>query len=514
MARRTSVVIVGAGMAGLAAAVELMKVKVFDIIILEATNRAGGRIHTSELGSEVVELGANWIHGEDNNPIHKLAKENGLLKESRESSSSCSRISKDNSSTNCSTDWTKTAADKGIFILENGTVVPPEIVKKGCMWYDNQCESSTDSGNHNGCSNVSEYIKKSLETNMAEEGITDERVKHLHRRLSKWCLMQECLDMACESCKDISLAHFNDFKPCQGEYYTCLGEKGFQGIVDVFLNQLPGDAIRYCQPVDQILWTHKPSAGTTANGKPRAVVRVKGQPDILADHVIITSSVGYLKENHLSMFQPALPADKQRAINTLGFGTVDKIFLRYEKPFWEDGLEGFQLLWEHDPWHADPLKDEGEIINSESNWTWKIPGFYSVEGHDDVLCAWISGKEAEYMETLSDAEVMQTCTDILQKFLQKDVPSPVQIVVSRWGTHPYIRGSYCGYLPVHGTGDEYDVMSNPIMQECQGDLQHPLLLFAGEACHKDFQSTVHGAMVSGQQQAEKLIQFHRSPSLE
>ena len=74
------------------------------------------------------------------------------------------------------------------------------------------------------------------------------------------------------------------------------------------------------------------------------------------------------------MFRPALPADKQRAINTLGFGTVDKIFLRYEKPFWEDGLEGFQLLWEHDPWHADPLKDEGEIIDSESNWTWKIPG--------------------------------------------------------------------------------------------------------------------------------------------
>ncbi len=61
-------------------------------------------------------------------------------------------------------------------------------------------------------------------------------------------------------------------------------------------------------------------------------------------------------------------------------------------------------------------------------------------------------------------------------------------------------------------------MSRPIIEECQGDdggnLQHPLLLFAGEAFHKDFQSTVHGAMVSGQQQAEKLIQFHRSPSTE
>ena len=44
---RPCVVIVGVGMAGLAAAVKLVEVDMFDVIVLEATGRPGGRIHSS-----------------------------------------------------------------------------------------------------------------------------------------------------------------------------------------------------------------------------------------------------------------------------------------------------------------------------------------------------------------------------------------------------------------------------------------------------------------------------------
>ena len=40
--------------------------------------------------------------------------------------------------------------------------------------------------------------------------------------------------------------------------------------------------------------------------------------------------------------------------------------------------------------------------------------------------------------------------------------------MSRWGNHPYSRGSYSGFLPVHGTGEEYDVMSCPVFEERVG----------------------------------------------
>ena len=45
-ATSTSVVVIGAGLAGLAAARELKKAGVDDVTILESTNRAGGRCFT------------------------------------------------------------------------------------------------------------------------------------------------------------------------------------------------------------------------------------------------------------------------------------------------------------------------------------------------------------------------------------------------------------------------------------------------------------------------------------
>ena len=37
-----------------------------------------------------------------------------------------------------------------------------------------------------------------------------------------------------------------------------------------------------------------------------------------------------------------------------------------------------------------------------------------------VVVGWLSGREAEYMETLTDEEVGKTCIEILKKFLKKN----------------------------------------------------------------------------------------------
>merc|ERR1712241_1551807 len=53
-----------------------------DVRILEASNRTGGRVHSSlEFGRDHghVELGAQWIHGEVANVAFKLANEYGLV---------------------------------------------------------------------------------------------------------------------------------------------------------------------------------------------------------------------------------------------------------------------------------------------------------------------------------------------------------------------------------------------------------------------------------------------------
>lgn len=72
-----AVAIVGAGMSGLAAAAWLTD-EGYDVTVLEARQRAGGRILTDRSLGLPLDLGASWIHGIDGNPLSDLAVAKGL----------------------------------------------------------------------------------------------------------------------------------------------------------------------------------------------------------------------------------------------------------------------------------------------------------------------------------------------------------------------------------------------------------------------------------------------------
>lgn len=55
------IVIIGAGVSGIAAATRLISNGFSHVTILEAENRIGGRIHTVPFGSNVVDMGAQWL---------------------------------------------------------------------------------------------------------------------------------------------------------------------------------------------------------------------------------------------------------------------------------------------------------------------------------------------------------------------------------------------------------------------------------------------------------------------
>lgn len=107
MAGRTpSVLIVGAGSAGIAAATRLLDRGFCNLTILEAENRLGGRIHSVRRGGNVLDYGAQWfvfrlglfrlkssltpsffsshffphrVHGKENNFIYDMASQYGLI---------------------------------------------------------------------------------------------------------------------------------------------------------------------------------------------------------------------------------------------------------------------------------------------------------------------------------------------------------------------------------------------------------------------------------------------------
>lgn len=78
----SSVIIVGAGAAGIAAATRLLENNVMEVIILEAEARIGGRVHSVEFGDAFVDMGAEWCHGQKDNIVYDMVKNFNILKSS------------------------------------------------------------------------------------------------------------------------------------------------------------------------------------------------------------------------------------------------------------------------------------------------------------------------------------------------------------------------------------------------------------------------------------------------
>ncbi|KAJ1379289.1 hypothetical protein SESBI_47014 [Sesbania bispinosa] len=73
-----SVIVIGAGISGLAAARSLHDAS-FKVTVLESRDRLGGRIHTDHSFGCPVDMGASWLHGVCNeNPLAPLIRGLGL----------------------------------------------------------------------------------------------------------------------------------------------------------------------------------------------------------------------------------------------------------------------------------------------------------------------------------------------------------------------------------------------------------------------------------------------------
>ncbi len=76
-----------------------------------------------------------------------------------------------------------------------------------------------------------------------------------------------------------------------------------------------------------------------------------------AQNAICTLPLGVLKKHVSTLFVPPLPDYKVQSIERLLFGTVDKIFLGYDRPFLNPNISEVLLLWESD---CDTSKTDGE----------------------------------------------------------------------------------------------------------------------------------------------------------
>lgn len=259
----------------------------------------------------------------------------------------------------------------------------------------------------------------------------------------------------------IDLLELGSYTELQGGNIILPG--GYSSILNPLKSALPPDSILLNCPVKTIKWKRKKTpvlspgglneipeeededgneSDKTITDEPKSS-HYDGKVQIIcetnevfySDHVICTIPLGVLKENP-KIFDPPLPEYKQESIDRLLYGTVNKIFLEYERPFLSQDISEIMLLWENDVAVDDPTPEQIKEF-----WYKKIYSFSKVS--DTLLLGWISGKEAEYMETLDDKTISDKCTELLKKFLKDPyIPHPKRCVRTSWHSQPYSKGSY------------------------------------------------------------------------
>lgn len=299
--------------------------------------------------------------------------------------------------------------------------------------------------------------------------------------------------------------------------------QGYSTVVNHLLQQLlsRGRSFRnYLNcPVGKIEYSRKTTSQTYAGSCRRlqlidlsdtcCVTSEDGRRSINCDFVVCAVPLGVLKEamvkelddedkptperGHLK-FAPSLPFLKRDAIESVGFGLLDKVYLQFPWAFWRTGdcrLTENQFLFGNasglNPHHY-MFFDIGKILGKTPN-------------PPAILMSLISGKEAVKCENLTQDEVVKEAMDTLRTlFSGVRVPQPMATQVTRWGSDRFSRGSYT-FLPPGATDQDFQSLQSPVNGNGDSLLlegsETMRLFFAGEHTTQLHPSMAHGAMLSG-----------------
>jgi polyamine oxidase len=286
------VVVVGAGIAGLAAADTLTRAGV-DCVVLEARDRVGGRLHTVDVAGTLVDLGGSWVHHPVGNPLADLLHEAGIptlpgdplptlgsfdLGEGR-------RLSHDEV--------------EDLLALEDGFAAALDRLRS---------ELPSDA---TAAQAITSYVS------------TLGQGEHAARRARQELRAVVEAD-AGDSAERQSLQWMWHEEEYGGDLFGDLPQPGYGAVVDAIARGLD---VRTDSEVTHV-------------DVDRVGVRVRCRDGaaLTASHAIICVPLGVLKQGRPEI-SPPLPPQRREAIQRLGFGRYEKVVLAFETAFWrEEGL--------------------------------------------------------------------------------------------------------------------------------------------------------------------------------
>ncbi|KAI4983084.1 hypothetical protein ZWY2020_023576 [Hordeum vulgare] len=439
------VIIVGAGMSGISAGKRLSEAGITDLVILEATDRMGGRIHNAKFAGVNVEMGANWVegvnvemganwvegvNGDEMNPIWTMANGTGGL--------------------NLRTFRSDFSHLAGNTYKQDGGLYDEKLVEKIIERVDEVAESGrklSSALHHNGQLDMSVMAMQRLNYHMPSGpvGPLDMVIDYYHHdfEFAEPPRVTSLLNTQ-------PLATFNNFG---NDVYFVADHRGYESVV--------------YHIAEQYLETDHKSGAIITYLPNSVMVNTEDNKEVYqADYVIVSASLGVLQTD-LIRFNPELPWWKMMSIYQFNMAVYTKIFLKFPRRFWPEGPGKQFFLYASDR-----------------------RGYYTV---------WQQFQK-EYLgrtriEQQSDKQTLTEAMEVLRKmFPGKDVPDATEILVPRWWSNRFFRGTFSNW-PIGVNRYEYDLIRAPVGR----------VYFTGEHTSEKYNGYVHGAYLAGIDSANILI---------
>lgn len=510
----TDVVVIGAGIAGLKATIELAKAGV-SVNVVEARNRLGGRLLSEQTpGGHTIDIGASWFHDCLTNPL--------LEKYYRRNNSG---------------DKVHFAFDDsgmGVYAAEGkidpkGQQIQPvaDELKMYLKAVVGALPPDQDLPMRDACLN---YLASKRYT------LNPTQLKYAHQ-LMRFVELWIGSSWAHVSARNIAADEHMGRDALVLNGYKTVYNGEMAELVDI-LGKTSVDDI--CGPNSTpVAFNLNTSVYKVSKNFTTGLIEVHTkheQQDVVytAKYLIVTAPLSVLSLTDTAQtgcitWSPPLPTDIRRALDSAQFSHLGKVFMEFDTEFWphedrllvlaDDDLAFNKALATGKPLQAEKYSKEGIKMGKGQL---KSPVlFINVANvlrrkgmsHATPLILCLTSepltKELEKLYRKGDTKgVMALLNPALSRVSNiplKKLPAPTSVRVTEWSFDDYARGSYTG-LPV-GAQVDYpemiDILSNPRGIFGQGGTSN--VRFAGEGIIDDGNGCAHAAWLTGDREAKVII---------